>query len=327
MLIVGVLSTTASCKKEGCTDVNAINYNEEAKKDDGSCEYPTDELLVDDFTPPSGPDMTSSDLESPAYFRLITATSTDGLTFTSTGSVVTDQANVPDMVMKNNRIYLYYTGWNMGSVVNATSCAVSDDNGQTWSYNHCNFSGFGSGIKPVDPDVLLMTNGNFRMFATTDIAGKKSVLCYESSDGINFTFVDTAAYDPANHIFDSNTFYHGGQWHMYAINGIDTDHWHLTSSDGVEFNVQSSGPFLDGSNQHFISNGYATGTSYRIMSAFLPEYNLKSFVTTDGTNWTVDSGVRLTFGGSSWENDYVKDPAVIQLPDNTYLMVYTTRCD
>ena len=28
-----------SCKKEGCTDETALNYNEEAKKDDGSCTY------------------------------------------------------------------------------------------------------------------------------------------------------------------------------------------------------------------------------------------------------------------------------------------------
>jgi hypothetical protein len=28
-----------SCKKEGCTDASALNYNEEAKKDDGSCTY------------------------------------------------------------------------------------------------------------------------------------------------------------------------------------------------------------------------------------------------------------------------------------------------
>lgn len=28
-----------SCKKKGCTDENAINYSESAKKDDGSCEY------------------------------------------------------------------------------------------------------------------------------------------------------------------------------------------------------------------------------------------------------------------------------------------------
>lgn len=30
-----------SCKKEGCTDPTATNYNEEAKKDDGSCTYAT----------------------------------------------------------------------------------------------------------------------------------------------------------------------------------------------------------------------------------------------------------------------------------------------
>lgn len=29
-----------SCKKEGCTDVDAINYDEDAKDDDGSCVYP-----------------------------------------------------------------------------------------------------------------------------------------------------------------------------------------------------------------------------------------------------------------------------------------------
>lgn len=28
-----------SCKKEGCTDATALNYNEEAKKDDGTCTY------------------------------------------------------------------------------------------------------------------------------------------------------------------------------------------------------------------------------------------------------------------------------------------------
>jgi hypothetical protein len=37
-VFLGALSLT-SCKKEGCTDENAINYNEDAKKDDGSCEY------------------------------------------------------------------------------------------------------------------------------------------------------------------------------------------------------------------------------------------------------------------------------------------------
>ena len=40
-LLIGaaVLMGTASCKKEGCTDVTATNYSKKAKKDDGSCVY------------------------------------------------------------------------------------------------------------------------------------------------------------------------------------------------------------------------------------------------------------------------------------------------
>lgn len=40
-LMVAVLALGAtSCKKKGCTDPNANNYNSEAKKDDGNCTYP-----------------------------------------------------------------------------------------------------------------------------------------------------------------------------------------------------------------------------------------------------------------------------------------------
>jgi len=41
LFFVGVLATMSfnSCKKKGCTDETAINYDSDAKKDDGSCEY------------------------------------------------------------------------------------------------------------------------------------------------------------------------------------------------------------------------------------------------------------------------------------------------
>ncbi|MFK8036832.1 MAG: DUF4856 domain-containing protein [Crocinitomicaceae bacterium] len=45
-LAFGALSIVAtSCRKEGCTDETAINYSEEAKKDDGSCTYEKDNTL------------------------------------------------------------------------------------------------------------------------------------------------------------------------------------------------------------------------------------------------------------------------------------------
>lgn len=41
ILILGIVSLPfVSCKKEGCTDKNALNYNDKAKKNDKSCKYP-----------------------------------------------------------------------------------------------------------------------------------------------------------------------------------------------------------------------------------------------------------------------------------------------
>lgn len=39
-------SITTSCKKEGCTDSSATNYNKKAKKDNGSCEYAADRKAI-----------------------------------------------------------------------------------------------------------------------------------------------------------------------------------------------------------------------------------------------------------------------------------------
>lgn len=41
-IVIGALVfTMSSCKKEGCTDETALNFNQDAKKDNGSCTYET----------------------------------------------------------------------------------------------------------------------------------------------------------------------------------------------------------------------------------------------------------------------------------------------
>ena len=48
VLVAGILALGTACKKEGCTDPAATNFNEEAKKDDGSCTYPNqDDAIVE----------------------------------------------------------------------------------------------------------------------------------------------------------------------------------------------------------------------------------------------------------------------------------------
>lgn len=41
-----ILLVLFGCKKPGCTDPIAINYNSQAEKDDGSCEYPIDKSII-----------------------------------------------------------------------------------------------------------------------------------------------------------------------------------------------------------------------------------------------------------------------------------------
>lgn len=44
VLLALLIPFTESCRKKGCMDDQATNYDEKAKKDDGSCEYDEDEL-------------------------------------------------------------------------------------------------------------------------------------------------------------------------------------------------------------------------------------------------------------------------------------------
>lgn len=62
--VIGVTST--SCRKKGCTDSTAINYDSDAKKDDGTCEFATDttsgyQLTINFTHNYDGTSVTSSD--------------------------------------------------------------------------------------------------------------------------------------------------------------------------------------------------------------------------------------------------------------------------
>lgn len=316
LLIVG-------CKREpGCTDPQATNYDEDAKEDCECCVY-------GDFIPPTGSDMLSSNSESPAYFRMLTAVSDDGYNWTKTGVVVSDQANVPDMVQKDGKVYLYYTGWTVGNEFNTTALATIEEGSERWFFYNLTFTDYPTGgeVKPVDPDVILLPNGDFRMYATAPINGRPAIVYFESSDGINFEYKGVALSSATEDYLDSNTFYYNNEYHMFAINGVNAEHYYFTSTDGKFWTIQGSQTFYgSGNEQHFISNGYETADSYRIFGFFLPDKNINSFTSSDMQSWFADPSSRLEFDGATFnESEYLKDPAIVQLTDGSWLMVYVSR--
>ena len=76
-----------SCEKEGCTDENAINYNEDANKNDNSCNFVADEFVgTYKWTSPNGNETHICNIIKTSYNSLnIVNLTGEGKTFT--GSV------------------------------------------------------------------------------------------------------------------------------------------------------------------------------------------------------------------------------------------------
>ena len=71
VVVLTILATTASitsCRKKGCTDTSATNYDAEAKKDDGTCEWSTEHNLTFIFSHNyDGTSVSSSDFSDLKY--------------------------------------------------------------------------------------------------------------------------------------------------------------------------------------------------------------------------------------------------------------------
>jgi hypothetical protein len=57
----------------------------------------------------------------------------------------------------------------------------------------------------------------------------------------------------------------------------------------------------------------------------IPEKNFRSFLTTNGLQWTTEPTICMKYTpGSALESTYIKDPAILKMPDGSYFMVYVS---
>jgi hypothetical protein len=285
--------------------------------------------LENDFTTPSGKASGPGEY-GPWNTRLMIATSNDGLAWTRTNRILSDQADVPDAIMDaRGWIFVYYVTW-AEEVRNRIVAAVSPDNGVSWVYKRVNIANVPEGWAPqVDPDVVLLDNGDFRLYFTSDPDGAGSIKprTYSaiSSDGLNFTLESGVRFAAEEReVLDPTLLKIGEVWHYFAGGMGEGVNYHATSVDGLNF-TRAPDVQID---KLMFANGIEVSGGYRFYCFDVespPSHRIWSIFSTDGETWEVEGKILDVDVATGFESVFVRDPAVLQIPDGTYVMFYTTR--
>jgi hypothetical protein len=290
-------------------------------------EVPASITNANTFTPPTGR-AANPPRESAGERRINIATSTDGITYTPTGDVLTDQGNVPDAVVADDgTIFVYYIGQGVSNHEEDTVVAVSEDQGKTWSYHFLTFLDLPNVKPPSDPDVVLLPDGTFRMFYTCDFGPNALGIRYaDSTDGFTFTHKGIAL-RPSINVVDSTTFLIDETWTMLVLDATDAKQYVATSTDGATFTLIGDATLqAPDQNMYFLSNPIPENTPTTLLGFSNPSVNrLRTFSTSDGITWTGSdtvsmSGTQTALHGGS----YLQDLSIAKISDDAYLLFYVT---
>ncbi len=268
---------------------------------------------VSDIAPGSGKGSGPPGQDGPWNHRVLSATSSDGLTWEKDNKKIADQASVPDAILdKDGNIRVYYVDWYNGGL----SVALSHD-GVSWIYKKV------VGLAPewVDPDVVLLPDGRYRLYASYMPMGgpQDKILSAVSNYGISFVQEEGVRYQEGS-ITDPDVIKMGDNWRMFVSKGPTTIS--TVSADGLTFTREQELP-IGGSvtNTIAVAGGYriyfhsgAVGGGMQIFCAF----------SADGRTW--ENAVKMLESGplGSLDQKGVADPAIVRMPDNTYKMFYKT---
>jgi len=286
-------------------------------------------LWCQQFMPPTGRGCPAAVLGGPCGRRLMSARSDDGVTFTRTNRIVTDQGDVPDLVVDGNGwIYLYYVGATVGQEINKLAVAISRDAGETWTFQRAALEGFEGWSEPVDPDVPDPAGWHLSRFPY-DGRGRHSPAhlvrgrnrrhpLHAPRPGVRSTGRSTRPEHPADRRYLAHFRRRPdvAAWRQLARHFRRRRYLHLRRRGAVR---QRRAP-ARGLQRIAVDGGYRF---YAFTHDAPPVIN--SFFTTDGVTWIPDPGTRLEMDASTGlESEGVKDAAVVRLPDGSFFMIYVT---
>lgn len=322
-IFTSLVSILAGC---GATSINTTNTNTNTLPVTDGIEY----SVVNpesDFLPPFGRPVNPPPA-SAGERRLLLAHSTDGVHFTASSEVLTDQGNVPDIIVEpDGTIRIYYMGQSIDpNQEENTVVAISKDNGATWTFRYLTYKNWPQPRDPSDPDVVLLDDGTYRMYYTNSISSTKIGIVYATSpDGLNFTYQGLSLENPTGNANDSSTFYYNGKWHMYVLQEQQNMQLHATSTNGIDFVLDAQPEVKLPLSGYTISNPLIENTILEMFGFNLQEKNIRSFTSTDGVNWTQGDIVLEGDAAATLGSNYIQDSSVAKLNDGTYLMVYVSE--
>lgn len=247
--------------------------------------------------------------------------STDGLTFTGK-SLVLERAGVPNLLrLENGNLILTYQYFSDQSseLFNVIAYSISTDEGETWSDPAAiKLSGlaepFASGFTAMDPTLVQLEDGRLRIYFTYHATGRRAAELYsatapDSEISSTFEVENTPALTVSGKgLLDPAVVYFNGVWQHFSWQMDSDDNYHSTSTDGTSFQLSESINLP----MDFLGQAVVVGDGLRFYGT--GKGGVVSAYSTDGQNWTMDSGTRIQGA----------DPGVAQLADGSYLMIYTS---
>lgn len=283
---------------------------------------PAPDLLVSDLVPKKGKGTAPQGAggSGPWSTRLMLATSKDGLTFTRTNTVISDQAGVPNVMLdKEGRARIYYIDFGNNNII----AVAIQKSANEWVLRKVSLAGLPKGSDPVDPTVVLLSDGKYRLYYMQAEIGKKpTIYSAISNDGVNFTKEDGERYNPSD-VYDPIVLQTKDSWLLWT--GPDGKH-SAKSKDGLKFD--DTGEFkVDGKTFHTWATVSIPDKGYRLYGQLIGPGStpgITSAFSTDGVKWVIEPGTRLPVQGADpkLEKSATPDHGIVLLKDSTYLMAY-----
>jgi hypothetical protein len=300
-------------------------------------------VLNSDFTPCWGAPHGQTD--PPSRSRVLIAHSRDGMSFQRPGNpnlaLVVDRAGVPDaVVLRSGRILLYFVAGckyhdDRENKVDEIAVGVSDNNGSSWVFKNVQFTGIPWDLtRPVDPNVVLMPNGDLILFGTMWVGRRQHqpplrkgrIYSFLSRDG-GFTYAfQGLRYDPPggppDGVFDPENYrFSDTNWQIHSGGPVG---YGLSTDGGKTFT--SLGQFSPTYVLHDVTVTGEPGV-YRAYTPSPGGVAIRSFRSDaePWRKWRLDPGDRLTLDPTSGvESCEVVFPTVVKLAKHEYLMMYQT---